>query len=70
MNDTMMREFTAADRCDRCGARAFHEAKRAGFAELLFCNHHFEKHRDNLLENYWLIESDVLAIGLAPVTTK
>ena len=55
-----MREFLPADRCDSCGARAMHEATKGGFAAaLLFCNHHFNKHRDALLDNYWVIESDL-----------
>lgn len=54
-----MREFLATDRCDRCGARAAHAAHKAGKPELLFCNHHYRDHRDALLNDYWLIESDV-----------
>lgn len=54
-----MREFLAIDRCDRCGAQAKHAATKAGMpSELLFCNHHHREVKDNLLENYWLIESD------------
>lgn len=54
-----MREFKATDRCDRCGAQAFHSATKSGFSELLFCNHHHKIHKDKLLETYWLIESKV-----------
>lgn len=54
-----MREFLAVERCDACGARAKHAANKPGRAELLFCDHHYRNHRDSLLENYWLIESDV-----------
>ena len=32
--------LTAADRCDRCGARAHLMAVRPGGADLLFCKHH------------------------------
>jgi hypothetical protein len=32
--------LTAADRCDRCGARAYVMAVQPGGAELLFCKHH------------------------------
>jgi hypothetical protein len=32
--------LTAADRCDRCGARAYVSAVQPGGAELLFCKHH------------------------------
>lgn len=54
-----MREFNAADRCDRCGALAYHEAKKIGNCELLFCNHHYREFRDALIEDYWLIESNI-----------
>lgn len=60
-----MREFIAIDRCDRCGAQALHSATRPGFAELLFCSHHAREHHDALLDNYWLIESDVTAMALS-----
>jgi hypothetical protein len=32
--------LTAADRCDRCGARAYVRAVLPGGGELLFCAHH------------------------------
>lgn len=54
-----MHEFLAIDRCDACGARAAHIATKAGKASLLFCSHHHDAHRDKLLGDYWLIESDV-----------
>lgn len=54
-----MREFLADQRCDRCGAQAYHAASKAGFSELLFCNHHYEEHKDALLNDYWLVESNV-----------
>lgn len=39
--------FTAADRCDRCGAQAHHRYFfKAG--ELLFCNHHQNKWKASL----------------------
>lgn len=54
-----MREFLAVERCDRCGAQAHHAATKAGHTELLFCGHHHREFRDALLNDYWLIESDV-----------
>jgi recombinational DNA repair protein (RecF pathway) len=39
--------FLAADRCDRCGARAQVRAVLTT-GELLFCNHHAHKHRTAL----------------------
>jgi hypothetical protein len=32
--------LTAADRCDRCGARAYVRVLLPNFLELLFCAHH------------------------------
>jgi hypothetical protein len=32
--------LTAADRCDRCGARAYLQVRLPGGGELLFCAHH------------------------------
>lgn len=54
-----MREFLAIERCDGCGAQARHAATKPGRVELLFCGHHYRKHRDALLDQYWTIESDV-----------
>lgn len=42
-----MTELTAADRCDRCGAQAYHRFTFAA-GELLLCNHHEREHRDHL----------------------
>jgi hypothetical protein len=39
--------LTAADRCDRCGARAVHRYLFAA-GELLLCAHHQAEHRDRL----------------------
>lgn len=54
-----MREFLPVERCDRCGARARHAATKPGCSELLFCNHCYNGSRESLLNNYWLIESDI-----------
>ncbi len=37
--------FTADDRCDSCGARAYFLAVMDGGNELAFCAHHGRKHR-------------------------
>ena len=55
-----MREFLAIDRCDRCGAQASHAAFKPGYSNLLFCTHHYHKHKNALLSKYWLIESKML----------
>lgn len=36
--------LTAADRCDRCGARAYMRVVLPGGGELLFCAHHGRAH--------------------------
>ncbi len=40
--------LTAADRCDRCGARAYMRVVLPGGGELLFCAHHGHAHKDAL----------------------
>lgn len=42
--------LTAADRCDRCGARASLRVVLLSGGELLFCEHHARKHADRLRE--------------------
>jgi hypothetical protein len=63
-----MLALTALDRCDGCGARAYHKANKAGLSDLLFCNHCHGKYKDVLLEQYWLIESDESPLEPAPVS--
>ena len=36
--------LTAADRCDRCGARAYVRVVMPGGGDLLFCAHHSRAH--------------------------
>ncbi len=38
--DTAVAVLTAADRCDRCGARATARVTLTGGGELFFCGHH------------------------------
>ena len=40
--------LTAADRCDRCGARAYVRVVLPGGGELLFCAHHGRAHETAL----------------------
>ena len=54
-------EFTAHDRCDRCGAQAYSLA-RCDVGELLFCLHHRGQHVDALMDNGWEIIDDYAAI--------
>ena len=41
-------QFTALDRCDRCGAQAYVRVELASGGELLFCAHHAREHADKL----------------------
>lgn len=43
----MTQTLTVTDRCDRCGAQAFHRFEFAA-GELLLCNHHEREHHDRL----------------------
>ena len=40
--------LTVADRCDRCGARAYVRVTLPGGGELLFCAHHGREHLPKL----------------------
>ena len=58
MEQTLTRPgLTLADRCDRCGAQAFVQAKlRSG--TLLFCNHHGREYGPALIVQQAEITSD------------
>jgi hypothetical protein len=57
--DLKLVKFTAADRCDRCGAQAYALAQREDMPQpLLFCGHHRKRHFDALVENDWLVVDD------------
>jgi hypothetical protein len=57
MNATLTSpELTRADRCDRCGAAARVRAKLPSGAELLFCQHHANKHEEKLVESAATLE--------------
>lgn len=58
-----MVEFTAEDRCDRCGAQAYTLAQHEDMAsDLLFCIHHRKQHHDALLSDGWEIIDDYEAM--------
>lgn len=46
-------------RCDRCGARAVARARKPGTGELFFCGHHVREHEVALLDQLWIVESEV-----------
>ncbi|MCV7257053.1 DUF7455 domain-containing protein [Mycobacterium shimoidei] len=57
MNTTLTGpELTRADRCDRCGAAARVRATLPSGAELLFCQHHANKHEAKLIEQDAVLE--------------
>lgn len=57
--DSPLIEFTADDRCDRCGAQAYHLARHEQYGELMFCRHHLpEKRFDEMVADGWEIVSD------------
>ena len=56
------RTFTAADRCDRCGARAYVRACLSGGGELTFCRHHANEYAPKLRE----IASNIVEDGAPP----
>lgn len=51
-------DLTAQDRCDRCGAQAYHLAELPEGLELLFCNHHLQEHTVKLAEIGARVRSD------------
>jgi hypothetical protein len=61
--------ITAADRCDRCGARAYIRVTLPGGGELLFCAHHGRAHasalkaRDAVIQDETERLSDIPAIA-------
>lgn len=57
-----VREFTAFDRCDACGAQAYAIAESDDLGEFLFCVHHLKRHRDALLDSGFSIAEDTQAI--------
>lgn len=54
-------EFSAIDRCDRCGAQALMSATRDNY-ELLFCLHHAKQHNYALEIDEWQLSYDFTAI--------
>lgn len=54
-------EFTAQDRCDRCGAQAY-AAYYKDELELQFCLHHAKQHNLALEVSGWMVSYDYAAI--------
>ena len=47
-DDILHRAITAADRCDRCGARATTRVLLAAGHDLVFCGHHSRRYDEAL----------------------
>ena len=60
--------LTAADRCDRCGARAYIRVVLPGGGELLFCAHHGRKHEVALRAADADIQDESDALASTPAT--
>ena len=58
--------LTAADRCDRCGARAYIRVLLPGGGELLFCAHHGRVHQDALRAVEASIQDESRALERTP----
>jgi hypothetical protein len=58
-------DFTALDRCDRCGAQAFVRALLTT-GDLLFCAHHGRQYGDVLAATAMLIEDGSESINKKP----
>lgn len=62
--DNEILEFTANDRCDRCGAQAYSLAIHPDAAsELMFCVHHRRQHTTALYSKGWKIIDDAERLG-------
>lgn len=60
--------LTAADRCDRCGARAYVRVVLPGGGELLFCAHHGRAHEAALRAREAEIHDESHALTHTPTT--
>ncbi len=59
-------QFTAVDRCDRCGAQAYVRVELSSGGELLFCAHHAREHLDALQEVAAVIHDDTGRLAETP----
>ncbi len=58
--------LTAADRCDRCGARAYVRVVLPGGGDLLFCAHHGRAHEAALRAREAEIHDESHALASTP----
>ena len=59
-------QFTALDRCDRCGAQAYVRVEFAAGGELLFCAHHAREHADKLQQVAAAIQDETNRLAPVP----
>lgn len=62
--DNPVLDFSAMDRCSRCGAQAVSLAQHETHGEFLFCLHHRREHADFLLDTGWIIIDDAEQLEL------
>lgn len=60
--------LSAADRCDRCGARAYVRVFLPGGGELLFCAHHGRAHEAALRARAAEIQDETHALDQTPAS--
>jgi hypothetical protein len=60
--------FTAADRCDRCGAQAYVRATLESGLDLLFCAHHWHANETRLREIGAEIYEELERLATVPAT--
>jgi len=59
--DNPVIEFTAEDRCSRCGAQALVLAHCTELGEFLFCAHHIREHASALENAGFMLVFDLVA---------
>ena len=60
--------LTVADRCDRCGARAYVRASLSSGGELLFCAHHGREHLPKLQDMTTEIQDETNRLQVTPTS--
>jgi hypothetical protein len=62
-------QFTALDRCDRCGAQAYVRVQLLSGGELLFCAHHAREHAEKIQEVAAQVHDDTGQLSSTPAPT-
>src|SRR3954469_11582887 len=63
-------QFTALDRCDRCGAQAYVRVQLISGGELLFCAHHAREHADKIQEVAAQVHDETGQLADTPATAS